>query len=1166
MSRGEIKLEKVLVANRGEIAIRIFRALNELDIPTVGVYAQEDEKSVHRFKADEAYLVGEGKKPIDAYLDIEGLLEIAKDSGADAIHPGYGFLSENLEFAKRCEEEGITFIGPKPNHLDIFGDKLKAKQVAVESGIPTIPGSEGEINSEEDVIAFGNEHGYPLILKASLGGGGRGMRVAHDEEEAREGFKRAKSEAQSAFGRGDVYVERYLENPKHIEVQILGDKHGNIVHLWERDCSVQRRHQKVFEFAPSVTLGDELRERISESAVQLAEHIGYVNAGTVEYLVEGNDFYFIEVNPRVQVEHTVTEMITGIDIVQTQILIAQGKDLHKEIDIPKQENIVTNGYAIQSRITTEDPTNNFLPDTGIINTYRSPGGFGIRLDAGNGFQGTEVTPFFDSLLVKAIVHARTFDQANQKMSRVLREFRVRGVKTNISFLANVIKHPIFASGQATTNFIDASPELFEFPRYRNRGNKTLHYISEVTVNGFPGIGNLEKPRFQKPRHPKKLVLPDNKIRTPKNVLDEEGPEAVSDWVNNYENLLLTDTTFRDAHQSLLATRMRTYDMEGIAEETQKAIPELFSHEMWGGATFDVAYRFLTEDPWARLQKLRKLMPNTLFQMLFRGSNAVGYEAYPDNVLEEFIRVAAKNGIDVFRIFDSLNWVPQMEKSIQFVRDNNKIAETTMCYTGDLNDPSQTKYTINYYTGLAKELESLGANIIAIKDMAGLLKPDAAYRLISELKATVDVPIHLHMHDTSGNGVYTYGAATRAGVDIVDVAQSALSGMTSQPSMSSLYYALENTSRVPDINPDNVEQINHYWQDVREYYRIFEEGISTTSTEVYKHQMPGGQYTNLKQQAKSVGLEDRWDEIKEVYATVNDMFGDIIKVTPSSKVVGDMTLFMVQNNLTEEGVYERGTDLTYPRSVIDFFKGKIGKPVGGFPKKLQDIVLNGEEPLEGRPGDYADPVDFNEVKTELGEKIGFEPSVEEVLSYLMYPQVFLDYQKNFEEFGDVTKIDSPTFFYGMRKGERIEVNIEKGKTLIIMLNSISDPDPEGNRTIYFELNGQDRQIEIKDVSVTSTKAVRKKAEPSNKNHLGATMPGSVLEVLVQKGDLIKKGQPIVITEAMKMETTIRAATSGIVKNVYVTKDDPIEVNDLLVELSQDKEQGHKVIEYKSDEEL
>lgn len=1141
------ELEKVLVANRGEIAIRIFRALTELGIDTVGVYAQEDEKSVHRFKADEAYLVGKGKKPIDAYLDIEDLIRIAKDAGADAVHPGYGFLSENLDFAKRCQEEGITFIGPTTNQLDVFGDKLKAKKVALEAGIPTIPGTEDAIHTVDEVVEFANTHGYPIIMKAALGGGGRGMRVAFNEEEAIDGFKRAQSEAIAAFGRGDIYVERYIQNPKHIEVQILGDTHGNLVHLFERDCSVQRRHQKVVEVAPCVTLSDEVREELCQTAVKLMKHVDYVNAGTVEFLLEGENFFFIEVNPRVQVEHTISEMITGIDIVQSQILIAQGKDLHKEVGIPHQEDIKLIGAAIQCRITTEDPLNQFYPDTGKINTYRSPGGFGVRLDSGNGFQGSVITPFFDSLLVKASVHATDFAGAVQKMGRVLKEFRIRGVKTNIPFLANVVKHPDFISGNASTTFIDKTPELYIFPKTQDRGNKTLQYIGNVTVNGFPGIGKVDKEPLKPSRMPGKLILPEKDIIRPKTLLDQQGPEAVTKWIHEKDAVLLTDTTFRDAHQSLLATRMRTKDMLQIADKMEQGIPELFSLEMWGGATFDVAYRFLNEDPWERLSKLRKKMPNTLFQMLFRGSNGVGYENYPDNVLEKFIQVSAQNGIDVFRIFDSLNWIPQMEKSIQYVRDNNKIAEATICYTGDLNDPSQTKYTMDYYKKMAKELEQVGAHIIAIKDMAGLLKPHAAYRLISELKETVDVPIHLHMHDTSGNGVYTYGAAIRAGVDIVDVAQSALSGKTSQPSMGSLYYALENTARAPEINIQNVEYINRYFEDVRKSYAVFEEKMPAASTEVYKHQMPGGQYTNLKQQAKGVGLEDRWDDLKAMYAVVNDMFGDIVKVTPSSKVVGDMALFMVQNDLSEEDIFNKGNSLNYPQSVVSFFKGELGRPEGGFPEELQKIILNGQKPIEGRPGDHREPIDFNALKEEMAVFLEREPSIEEMLSYAMYPQVFKDFIFFQNTYGDITKFDTASFFYGMRTGEQIEISIQKGKTLIIKLNQIGDPDSEGNRVLYFELNGQGRQVEIKDKSITNTKAVRKKAELSDKGHIGATMPGSVLQILVSRGDKVEKGEPVIITESMKMETTIRSGISGTIEHLYVAERDQIETNDLLIEI-------------------
>lgn len=1141
-------MDKILVANRGEIATRVFRACVELNIQTVAIYAKEDEYSVHRFKADEAYLVGKDKKPIEAYLDIEDIIRIAKVSGAQAIHPGYGFLSENLEFATRCKEEGITFIGPTPHHLDIFGDKIKAKQAATAAGIQAIPGSDGPVSDAEEVVAFAQENGYPIMIKAALGGGGRGMRVAYDEKQARDGFERAKSEAKAAFGSDEIYVEKYVADPKHIEVQILGDNNGNVIHLFERDCSVQRRHQKVVEVAPCVSLSAELRDRICTAAVNLMQHVGYVNAGTVEFLVEGNQFYFIEVNPRVQVEHTITEMITDVDIVTTQILIAQGKDLHQDIGLPKQENITFKGAAIQCRITTEDPLNDFMPDTGKIDTYRSPGGFGVRLDVGNAYAGAVVTPYFDSLLVKVCTHAATFEQAIAKMARCIKEFRVRGVKTNMPFLKNVISHPKFRSGKMTTTFIDQTPELFKFSFTRDRGNKTMKYISEITVNGFPGIERQEKPFYEAPRMPEDLT--EVKVdQTAKNILEDQGAEKLTQWVRQQNEVLLTDTTFRDAHQSLLATRVRTQDLSRIARQTEQGIPQLFSSEMWGGATFDVSYRFLTEDPWERLRILRKKMPNTLLQMLFRGSNAVGYSNYPDNVLVEFINEAAKQGMDVFRIFDSLNWLPQMKKSIQAVRDTGKIAEAAICYTGDINDPNRPKYSVQYYKDMAKELEQLGAHIIAIKDMAGLLKPQAAYRLISELKDTVDLPIHLHTHDTSGNGIMTYSEAVRAGVDIVDVAVSAMSGGTSQPSMSSLYYALDDSERVPHIQVENVQKLNHYWEDVRQYYQPFESGLNAPQTEVYMHEMPGGQYSNLQQQAKAVGLFDRWDEIKQMYHQVNMMFGDIVKVTPSSKVVGDMALFMVQNDLSEEDIYEKGASISFPESVISFFQGDLGQPVGGFPKKLQQFILKGREPYTDRPGAFAEPVDFNQVRDELAKLIGYTPNQDEILSYLMYPDVFLAYRKAYEQYADIKVLDTPTFFNGMRQGEKINVVIEKGKNLIIRLDEIGEPDIEGNRTLFFNLNGQRREIVVKDTSIKTSIAVKKKAEPTNKEHVGATMSGTVLDVLVKRGDRVKSGQTLMVTEAMKMETSIEASFDGEVKHVYVTAGEPIASGDLLIEIEE-----------------
>ncbi|KJE26183.1 pyruvate carboxylase [Geobacillus kaustophilus] len=1142
------RIRKVLAANRGEIAIRVFRACTELDIRTVAIYSKEDAGSYHRYKADEAYLVGEGKKPIEAYLDIEGIIEIAKAHDVDAIHPGYGFLSENIQFAKRCREEGIIFIGPNEDHLDMFGDKVKARHAAMKAGIPVIPGSDGPVGGLEDVVRFAETHGYPIIIKAALGGGGRGMRIVRSKSEVKEAFERAKSEAKAAFGSDDVYVEKLIEKPKHIEVQILGDHEGNIVHLYERDCSVQRRHQKVVEVAPSVSLSDELRERICEAAVRLMKSVNYVNAGTVEFLVSGDEFYFIEVNPRIQVEHTITEMITGIDIVQSQILIADGFSLHSpEVGIPKQEDIRINGYAIQSRVTTEDPLNNFMPDTGKIMAYRSGGGFGVRLDAGNGFQGAVITPYYDSLLVKVSTWALTFEQAARKMLRNLREFRIRGIKTNIPFLENVVQHPKFLSGEYDTSFIDTTPELFVFPRRKDRGTKMLTYIGTVTVNGFPGIGKKKKPVFDKPRVPKVSQTEPIPAGT-KQILDERGPEGLVRWIQEQPRVLLTDTTFRDAHQSLLATRVRTIDLLRIAEPTARLLPNLFSLEMWGGATFDVAYRFLREDPWDRLLKLRERIPNVLFQMLLRSANAVGYKNYPDNVIREFVEKSAQAGIDVFRIFDSLNWVKGMTVAIDAVRQSGKIAEAAICYTGDILDPNRPKYNLDYYKALAKELEQSGAHILGIKDMAGLLKPQAAYVLISALKETVSIPIHLHTHDTSGNGIYTYAKAIEAGVDIVDVAVSSMAGLTSQPSANTLYYALEGTERAPEVDIYGLEQLARYWEDVRKFYQEFESGMNAPHTEVYMHEMPGGQYSNLQQQAKAVGLGDRWDEVKEMYRRVNDLFGDIVKVTPSSKVVGDMALYMVQNNLTEQDIFERGETLNFPDSVVEFFEGYLGQPHGGFPKELQRIILKGREPITVRPGELLEPVDFEQIKRELYDKLGREVTDFDAIAYALYPKVFLEYAETVEKYGDISVLDTPTFLYGMRLGEEIEVEIERGKTLIVKLVSIGQPQADGTRVVYFELNGQPREVIIRDESIKAAVAERIKADRTNPNHIAATMPGTVVKVLVEKGEKVDKGDHLMVTEAMKMETTVQAPFAGIVKDIYVKSGDAIQAGDLLIELS------------------
>ncbi len=1144
----EKRIKKVLVANRGEIAIRVFRACTELHIRTVAIYSKEDAGSYHRYKADEAYLVGEGKKPIDAYLDIEGIIEIAKENDVDAIHPGYGFLSENIDFARRCEEENIIFIGPKSTHLDMFGDKVKARHQAEKAEIPVIPGSDGPLKNLEEAVRFGEEHGYPVIIKASLGGGGRGMRIVRSKAGLKESYERAKSEAKAAFGNDEVYIEKLIENPKHIEVQIIGDSQGNIVHLYERDCSVQRRHQKVVEVAPSVSLTEKLRQDICEAAVKLMKNVQYLNAGTVEFLVANDEFYFIEVNPRVQVEHTITEMITGIDIVQTQIQVAEGHSIHSNaIGIPAQEDIKTHGYAIQSRVTTEDPLNNFMPDTGKISAYRSGGGFGVRLDAGNGFQGAVITPYYDSLLVKLSTQALTFEQAASKMVRNLKEFRIRGIKTNIPFLENVVKHEKFLSGEYDTSFIDSSPELFIFPKPKDRGTKMLSYIGNVTVNGFPGVEKKRKPVFDKP------FLPKVKHNEPvpsgtKQILDQHGPEGVVNWVKEQKQVLFTDTTFRDAHQSLLATRFRTNDIKHIADPTARLLPELFSLEMWGGATFDVAYRFLNEEPWDRLATLRKQAPNILFQMLLRASNAVGYKNYPDNLIREFVKESAESGIDVFRIFDSLNWVKGMTLAIDSVRNNGKIAEAAICYTGDITDPTRSKYDLQYYKELARELEQSGAHMLGIKDMAGLLKPQAAYALISALKETVSIPIHLHTHDTSGNGLFTYAKAIEAGVDIVDVAVSSMAGLTSQPSANSLLYALEGTERKPELSVTDYEEIARYWEGVRKYYQDFESGMTSPHTEIYQHEMPGGQYSNLQQQAKGVGLGTRWEEVKEMYRRVNDMFGDIVKVTPSSKVVGDMALYMVQNNLTEDDIYERGETLDFPDSVVELFEGFLGQPHGGFPKELQRIILKGREPITVRPGELLEPVNFSEIKDTLTHSLHRDVTNKEMISYALYPKVFMDYQKMFEQFGDISMLDTPTFFYGMRLGEEIEVEIEQGKTLIVKLVSLGQAQPDGTRVIYFELNGQPREVIVKDTNIKSTVVAKLKADRDNENHIGATMPGTVIKVLVEKGDKVNKGDHLMITEAMKMETTVQAPYTGIVKDLHVANGEAIQTGDLLLELT------------------
>ena len=1139
---------KVLVANRGEIAIRVFRACTELNIETAAIYSEEDSTSLHRFKADEAYLVGEGKKPIDAYLDIEGIISIAKHCGADAIHPGYGFLAENADFARRCEEAGLAFIGPRVEHLEMFGDKMAAKHRAVEAGLPVVPGTTQPVTNAEDVIAFGDTHGYPIIAKAAAGGGGRGMRIIRSRADAAEAFERAQSEAKASFGRADVYLEKYVEKPKHIEVQILADQTGEVMHLFERDCSIQRRYQKVVETAPSLSLDSNLRRKICAAAVQLCQHVRYLNAGTVEFLVaQTGDFYFIEVNPRIQVEHTVTELITGIDLVHSQIRVAEGYLLHDpEVGLPQQDQLDWRGYAIQCRITTEDPANNFMPETGRILAYRTSGGLGIRLDGGNGYQGSTISPHYDSLLVKVSTWALNHEQAARKMRRCLREMRIRGVKTNIPFLMNVIQHPTFMQGTYDTSFIDTTPELFEFTVGQDRGTKLLRFIANQLVNKHPEKKRItKKPNFAAAPVPQ--LPPAAEIVGTRDRLLKLGPDDFSRWIKQQDRLLVTDTTFRDAHQSLYATRFRTYDMLKIAEATNQLAHDVFSVEMWGGATFDVSMRFLKEDPWDRLRRLRSRMPNVLLQMLLRGSNAVGYTSYPDNAIQAFVHEAAAQGIDVFRVFDSLNWIEGMRPAMNYVLETGKILEACVCYTGDIHNPQRQKYDLQYYVSMAKELEKAGAHIIAIKDMAGLLKPYAAYDLVSALKDAVDLPIHLHSHDGSGSGLAMYLKAAEAGVDIVDTAISSVSGMTAQPSLNGLVAALTGHARDTELSLENLDALADYWETVTDYYRDFFCGLKSTSTKVYQHEMPGGQYSNLQQQARAIGLGHRFEEVTQMYQKVNVMFGDIIKVTPSSKVVGDMALFMVQNNLTGQDIHARD-NLDFPNSVVEFMQGYLGQPYQGFPEQLQKAILKGRQAITERPGSLLEPIDLDDVKQGLEAKFNRTMAKTDVLSSVMYPQVYAEFEGHRSLYSDVSVFDTPTFFYGLRLGEEVKVEIEKGKTLIIKLLYVGELQPDRTRTVSFELNGQFRQASVIDESADVDAAAKPKADPNNPNQIGTPMPGTVLKLLVSEGDEVVKGEHLMVTEAMKMETTIQAPKTGVVQTIHVQERDTILPGDLLITLT------------------
>lgn len=1140
------KFKKVLVANRGEIAIRVFRALNELEITTVSIYSKEDRYALFRSKADESYPLNPEKGPIDAYLDIDTIIKIALAANVDAIHPGYGFLSENPDFVDACERNGIVFIGPSSQIMNAMGDKISSKKMAIDAQVPIIPGVDYAIKDIDTATKIAAEVGFPIMLKASNGGGGRGMRIVNAMEDLEKEFNEAKNESKKAFGDDKIFIEKYLRAPKHIEVQILGDNYGNVVHLFDRDCSVQRRHQKVVEYAPAFSIPEETRKTIFDSAIRLSKAVGYRNAGTLEFLVDADNHpYFIEMNPRIQVEHTVSEEITNIDLVQSQILVAEGYPLDSdEINIKSQDDIHCIGYSIQTRVTTEDPANNFMPDTGEITVYRSGSGKGIRLDGGNAYTGAVISPYYDSLLVKAISIDRTFEGAVRKSIRALQEMRIRGVKTNIPFLINVLHHPTFIAGKCYTTFIEETPELFQLTQSQDRATKIIEFIGDRIVNSQKG----EKPHYEN------RVLPKLDQSKPVYGARDEflklGAEGFMQKILKEDKLYVTDTTMRDAQQSLMATRMRSKDLCGAAYATNAYMQNAFSVEAWGGATYDTAYRFLKESPWKRLELLRERMPNTLIQMLLRASNAVGYSNYPDNVVQEFIKISASHGIDVFRIFDSLNWVENMKMPIEEALKTGKIVEGTICYTGDITSPTETKYTLDYYVKMALELESLGCHSIAIKDMAALLKPRAAKELVTALKQELHVPLHLHTHDSTGNGVSTVLMAAEAGVDIVDLAIESMSSMTSQPSMNAVVEALRGSKRDTGLDFEELDELSRYYGRIRKVYEQFESDMKAPNAEIYKYEIPGGQYSNLLAQVTSMGSADEFESIKALYKDANDLLGNIVKVTPTSKAVGDLAIFMFKNGLTKENILTAGAGLSYPDSVVSYFQGMMGQPYGGFPKELQKIVLKDIEPLTDRPGKSLPPVDFEAIKKHLIEKYNYDDKSEEVMnqkaiSYALYPKVYEDYCEHFQMYNDVTRLESHVYFYGLRKGEETYLNIGEGKQLLIKYLEEGEPDENGIRTLTFQVNGMLRTVKIQDKNL-EIKADRKlKADKTNPQHLGSSIPGTVGKVLVKEGDAVTENMPLLTVEAMKMETTVVSKITGTVDKIYVQQGDTVSQDDLLI---------------------
>ncbi|KAG4426742.1 hypothetical protein IFR04_000173 [Cadophora malorum] len=1151
-----MQLKKILVANRGEIPIRIFRTAHELSLQTVAVFSYEDRLSMHRQKADEAYVIGKRGQytPVGAYLAGDEIIKIALQHGVQMIHPGYGFLSENAEFARNVEKAGLIFVGPSPEVIDSLGDKVSARTLAIKAGVPVVPGTEGAVDKFEDVKKFTDEYGFPIIIKAAYGGGGRGMRVVREQKDLEDSFQRATSEAKSAFGNGTVFVERFLDKPKHIEVQLLGDNHGNIVHLYERDCSVQRRHQKVVELAPAKDLPADVRDSLLKDAVKLAKSVNYRNAGTAEFLVDQkNRYYFIEINPRIQVEHTITEEITGIDLIAAQIQIAAGATL-AQLGLT-QDRISTRGFAIQCRITTEDPAKGFSPDTGKIEVYRSAGGNGVRLDGGNGFAGAIITPHYDSMLVKCTCHGSTYEIARRKMLRALVEFRIRGVKTNIPFLASLLTHPTFIEGNCWTTFIDDTPELFDLVGSQNRAQKLLAYLGDVAVNGSSIKGQIGEPKFKGD-----IIMPElfddagKKIDTSvpcqkgwRNIIVEEGPEAFAKAVRKNKGCLLMDTTWRDAHQSLLATRVRTVDLLNIAKETSHAYSNLYSLECWGGATFDVAMRFLYEDPWDRLRKMRKLIPNIPFQMLLRGANGVAYSSLPDNAIYHFCEQAKKHGVDIFRIFDALNDIAQLEVGIKAVHKAGGVVEGTVCYSGDMLNPHK-KYNLEYYLKLVDELVGMKIHILGIKDMAGVLKPKAATLLIGAIrKKYPDLPIHVHTHDSAGTGVASMVACANAGADAVDTATDSLSGMTSQPSVGAVLASLEGSDLDPGLNVHHVRAIDTYWAQLRLLYSPFEAGLTGPDPEVYEHEIPGGQLTNMMFQASQLGLGAQWAETKKAYEQANDLLGDIVKVTPTSKVVGDLAQFMVSNKLNYDDVQKKAGELDFPGSVLEFFEGLMGQPYGGFPEPLRSNALRGRRKLDKRPGLTLEPLDLAKIKKDIYNKYGSVTECD-VASYAMYPKVFEDYRTFIQKYGDLSVLPTRYFLSKPEIGEEFHVELEKGKVLILKLLAVGPlSDTTGQREVFYEMNGEVRQVTVDDNNAAVENTSRPKADPGDSSQVGAPMSGVVVEIRVKDGGEVKKGDPIAVLSAMKMEMVISAPHAGKVGSIQIKEGDSVGGSDLICKI-------------------